>query len=226
MNLMRMVTVITPTTDRPEWLKRSIKCFLGQTWPEREMLILDDGWEPSKEIIPVNAGVRYWYSPCKMTVGEKLNWLCERAQGEIIVRFDDDDWSSPDRIALQVQDLDNQRAGLVGYDKLFYYDTRTREAFRYDYPAPKMYAPGLTQCFLKSFWKQSPYPPKNIGEDSAFSDAGRAQGRLWSCAAGEHFVARVHGKNSSCHAHYLRQRHCFSPVPIENLPVEFRAQEL
>lgn len=226
MNHIRLITVITPTADRPEWLKRAIGCFLAQTWPEREMLILDNGREGCKEIIPVSAGVHYWCSAGKMTLGEKLNWLCERAAGEIIVRFDDDDWSGPERIASQVQDLDSHKADLVGYHQLYYYDTRARKAFRYDYPAPKMYAPGLTQCFLKSFWRQNPYPSKDIGEDTAFSNAARAQGRLWSCAGGDLFVARVHGKNSSCHAHYLPLRHCFSAVPLENLPGQFRAQEL
>jgi hypothetical protein len=226
MNATQLITVVTPTADRPEWLKRAIICHRSQSHNPKEMLILDDGREPCKEIIPISAGIHYWFSSRKMTIGEKLNWLCERANGETIIRFDDDDWSSPYRIASQLIDLDEHCAGLVGYDTYYYYDTHAREAFQYCHPRPRRYAGGPTQCFRKSFWRDNPFPTKNIGEDTEFSNAARVQGKLWSCAGGDMLVARVHGKNVSCQAYWLRRRNCFSPASIYDLPAEFRAQEL
>src|SRR5262245_46930117 len=38
-----LVSIAIPTFNSAQWLSASIESALGQTWPEKEVLVLDDG---------------------------------------------------------------------------------------------------------------------------------------------------------------------------------------
>ncbi|RPH41921.1 MAG: glycosyltransferase, partial [Planctomycetota bacterium] len=83
-------SVLTPTYRRPECLPLLYRTFRAQTYPDKELLILDDGPEPV--IDPPWRGdpsVRYIHSPIRLTIGEKRNRLATAATGEVLVHFDD-----------------------------------------------------------------------------------------------------------------------------------------
>lgn len=77
-----------------------IGCYLAQTFNGAlELLILDDSPEPNEFLANVeyrNAGVRYVHQPGdRMSIGAKLNALMELARGDVLMRFDDDDYYAP-----------------------------------------------------------------------------------------------------------------------------------
>ncbi|MGP9784384.1 glycosyltransferase [Glutamicibacter sp. AOP12-B1-11] len=105
-----MVSVLVPSFRGGELLKTALISLLEQTWDDIEILVVDDcsGAEYEQYLVEAEA-----MSP-KIKVlrqPENLGAYCARnaalavAQGEFITVHDDDDWSHPDKIALQVKHL-------------------------------------------------------------------------------------------------------------------------
>ncbi|QPN60174.1 glycosyltransferase family 2 protein [Synechococcus sp. CBW1002] len=102
------VSVIVPTRNRPAHLTTVIRHFQAQTWPNKQMLILDDSATACAEAIALSqadARVTYLHRQSPQSLGEKLRQLCDLASGDIIARFDDDDYYAPDYLAFMVGDL-------------------------------------------------------------------------------------------------------------------------
>jgi glycosyltransferase involved in cell wall biosynthesis len=215
-----LISAIMPTHDRPQWLPMAIKCFLDQTWPEKELLILDDGFKPAEWLLPRSWEINYSYSFSQFNLGEKLNRLCASAKGDVIFRFDDDDWSHPGRISKQIGQLNASGADVTGYHTYPYFDVRTGKAFEYRHPKGGPYAAGGSLAFTKSWWKDHPFKKQNIGEDTFFSRDAESAGKLKSFEAGGMFVARIHGGNTAMNPGMLTGP-AFREIDWRNLPADF-----
>jgi hypothetical protein len=87
-----LVSCICPTYGRAERHVDTYASFRRQTYPHKELLVLDDSPEPSPFFTRlVDWRVRYWHVPTRMSIGQKRNILIGRASGEIIAHQDDDD---------------------------------------------------------------------------------------------------------------------------------------
>jgi glycosyltransferase involved in cell wall biosynthesis len=99
------VSVVTPTDNRTQFIRRSIACYKAQTYPleQIEWIILDDG-EESAEALFIEAefdgipNIRYYREYTKMTIGAKRNKLNSLARAPIIISWDDDDYYPKERI--------------------------------------------------------------------------------------------------------------------------------
>src|SRR5216117_1662432 len=95
-----LVSCIMPTRNRPRMVTTAIRRFLAQDYPRKELVIVDD--TPGAPSPPPEAGarddVRYFHEPPSRSLGEKRNHAIERARGDVIVHWDDDDWMSPSRL--------------------------------------------------------------------------------------------------------------------------------
>jgi glycosyltransferase involved in cell wall biosynthesis len=97
------VSIITPTYNRPYFLRQLMSCFLDQTYQPIEWLIFDDS--PVKDSFfssLKDTSIRYFWTDERITVGEKRNHLIERSEGEIIVHFDDDDYYAPSYVSERI----------------------------------------------------------------------------------------------------------------------------
>src|SRR5262245_9559729 len=107
----QLVSVITPTYNRESFLGSALECFLSQDYPNIEWLILDDSTHASKTLQEMSRpNISYEHIGKKMTIGEKRNLLVEKAKGEIIVQFDDDDFYAATYVSTMVAGLDNLEA--------------------------------------------------------------------------------------------------------------------
>lgn len=95
-----MVSAVMMTYNRPLFVQKGIELFTAQTWPNKELLIVDDGPEGGvPKYLPDN--VRH--IRCERAwLPEKRNIALENAHGEFIAGFDDDDYFSPNRLEKQV----------------------------------------------------------------------------------------------------------------------------
>ncbi len=109
-----LVSVITATRNRPLFLRKAIDLFMAQTWPKKEMVIMDDGPDgavPDLKGLPIRR-VRL-PSPTWITHKHRLAFpLC---RGEFVGYWDDDDYFGPRRLALQAQALMDGKADVVGF---------------------------------------------------------------------------------------------------------------
>ena len=101
----RWQAVSCPTAGRRIFVPHAIRRFLAQDYPDCELIVVDDGADPVDDLIPDNPAIRYFRLSGKNSVGAKRNIACGHARGEIILHWDDDDWSAPWRVSYQVEQL-------------------------------------------------------------------------------------------------------------------------
>ncbi|MDB5148551.1 MAG: glycosyltransferase, partial [Mucilaginibacter sp.] len=85
-----LVSCIMPTYNRREFIPHAIHYFLRQDYPNKELIIIDDGTDVIRDIVPDIENIRYYYLDSKITLGAKLNMACDYAQGNILINWDDD----------------------------------------------------------------------------------------------------------------------------------------
>lgn len=118
---MRLVTVLLPVYNGEKYLAQSLNGVLGQSYPELEILVLNDGSTDGSRAIASNYAARdprIKIIDFKENVGliRVLNEGIHASSGEYLARIDsDDEWIDPDKIKKQVDYLENNPdCALVG----------------------------------------------------------------------------------------------------------------
>lgn len=191
------VTCMMPTADRRSFVPLAIRCFLNQDYAPRELLIVDDGAHPVADLLPADERIRYVRLHTRLPIGSKRNYACDIARGDVIVHWDDDDWSAPWRVAFQVNALLSANADACGLSRLWFYDALVRRAWQYSYPQHgARWVAGGTLCYRRESWRRSPFPDVGTGEDSAFVWSLRPAGVL-PLEDNGFYVATVHATNTA-----------------------------
>lgn len=187
-----LVTCIMPTANRQEFISNAIDNFLKQDYQNKELVIIDDGIEPSVYNIEGIDTIRYFYSEPLGTIGVKRNIACEKAKGEFIVHWDDDDLYAPDWISRQVEALSISGVELTGLGKVIF--IAPNENFVYQDTSGEWIC-GATMAYKKSLWERYPFTNLQIGEDTDFIVNSGAKIYVLDYMAG--FNARIHENNVS-----------------------------
>ncbi|MEZ4771302.1 MAG: glycosyltransferase [Caldilineales bacterium] len=192
-----LVTCIMPTANRRQFVDQAIRYFLRQDYANRELVVIDDGDDPVADLAAGHPQIRYQHLSSRRSVGAKRNLACQQAQGEIIVHWDDDDWSAPRRLSYQVGALLAENADINGLSVINYYSPQLGHAWQYVYPPrADAWVAGNTLCYRRSYWRSNPFADIDVGEDSRFVRA-RASRRLAVLPDATFFVATIHGDNVS-----------------------------
>ncbi len=117
-----VVSVILPTYDRPEWLRRAVSSALAQTFGDIELIVVNDGGAPVDALLSE-------LDPHGRVQSIRLGQNRERsaarnaglaiARGRYVAYLDDDDWWEPDHLEPLVEKL--EQTGALG----IYSDART-----------------------------------------------------------------------------------------------------
>jgi glycosyltransferase involved in cell wall biosynthesis len=212
-----LVSCIMPTCNRQGLIPVALKSYLSQDWPDKELVVIDDGTEAVerlvKQLVP---DAVYVHLSEKQVIGTKRNLACEAAAGEVICHFDDDDWSAAARIRDQATRLLESGKQMTGYHSITYWDGA--RAYRYVSAVPQ-YAVGTSMCYRKSFWETHRFPAKSYAEDNALVYNARDEKQLIAVDAGQMMVVRSHASCTSS-PEILRQD-TWPEVPRASLPREF-----
>ncbi len=147
------VCAVMLANGRPEMVARAVKSFRAQTYERKRLLI----WDTTPIVhgighTDLDAGIYHCDVP---TQGESIGALRNKANGtvrdsqggDLIVHWDSDDWSHPNRIAEQVALLQSSGAECVGYSEMmFWFNARSCQCFMS--PGPPWYA---AQCLKPLF---------------------------------------------------------------------------
>lgn len=164
-----LVTCIMPTADRRSFVPQALACFLAQDYPNLELLVVDDGSDSVADMMPPDQRIRYVRLENRLSVGAKRNLACERAHGEFIIHWDDDDWYPPSRVGLQVRALVDQGVDACGSSTVYYYDRSRNVAFRYRYDGrERPWVAGNTLAYRRDVWCRRPFRDIQVGEDAFF----------------------------------------------------------
>jgi len=201
-----LVSCVMPTRDRRRFAGRAIAYFMRQDYPDRELVIADDGDDPVADLIPASPLIRYVRLARPLVLGDKRNLVNGLARGEILLHWDDDDWSAPDRIGRQVAVLRATGADLCGSGDQLYYRPDADRAWRYRYPRRDRWVSGSTLCYRRTRWERHPFRPVPSGEDNRFVWAGSPPVEV----PGPFHIGIIHAGNTSPKNTSGRQ---WSPVP-------------
>lgn len=164
-----LVTCIMPTHNRRSFIPRAIRCFLEQDYPNRELIVADDGSDAIGDLIPSDQRIRYFRVPSRLTVGAKRNYCCERASGTVIAHWDDDDWYPASRIRTQLAALLQRNADVCGSSTIYFHDVRRDETSLYRFGgAGGAWVAGTTMMYRREFWQRNRFTDQNVGEDTQF----------------------------------------------------------
>ncbi len=101
---MSIISVLIPVYNSRKTIRETIDSVLGQTFPEFELLLMDDGsTDDSAEIIQSYTDSRIRYIPCSHHFVETLNRGIDTAQGKYIALLDHDDLMLPHRLKVQYE---------------------------------------------------------------------------------------------------------------------------
>jgi hypothetical protein len=190
-----LISCIMPTADRRQFVPHAIRHFLAQDYPERELVIVDDGRDAVGDLIPDDARVRYIRLSSRHSIGEKRNIACRAARGGLIAHWDDDDWMATGRLSQQVTDLEREAAAIAGLTSVYYFEPASGRAWQYRYPqGGRRWVAGNSLMYRKAHWQKHPFADVNIGEDARFVWADRST-PIHVHADSRFFVAMIHPTN-------------------------------
>ncbi len=193
----QLVSCIMPTANRRTFVPRAIRTFLAQDYLESELVILDDGADAVADLIPQHPRIRYLRLPRQPSLGEKRNECVRASRGDLIMHWDDDDWSAPHRIRYQVEALRREDADLCGLRTMLFHEPATMQSWLYTYPERnRTWLAGGSLLYPRTLWQRHPFPNIQVGEDTRFVWA-QAQARVVVLPDFKFYVATIHASNTS-----------------------------
>jgi glycosyltransferase involved in cell wall biosynthesis len=147
-----LVSCILATRNRHLFLSQAIKYFLRQTYPNKELIIVDDSEASAAALVPDDGAITYIKLEAQMRLGSKLNLGIGAASGQIIQKLDDDDYYHPDFLQSTVQTLlrRDPEGAIVGLD-CFLVLIAVTGALTF---SGHGWCAGGTLCFCRGFWEQ------------------------------------------------------------------------
>jgi len=103
-----LVSCLCVTEGRAAFMPWLLWCFDRQTWPHRELLILDSSQRPFD--VSARDDIRVMALPPGTGIARKRNLALLAARGDLVTWFDDDDWQHPQKLAWLVDALKSGNA--------------------------------------------------------------------------------------------------------------------
>jgi glycosyltransferase involved in cell wall biosynthesis len=106
---MPLVSILIPAHNAQQWIQSTIESALAQTWPKKEVIIVDDGSTDQTVVLAkrfASKAVRVVTQP-NQGAAVARNTAFAMCQGDYIQWLDADDLLDPDKVEKQVQEIDN-----------------------------------------------------------------------------------------------------------------------
>lgn len=191
------------TADRRRLCRRAIGCYNRQTYPNRELVVVDDGRQdlsPVLEKVPDDELTYIQLASDKdYVLGRLRNVALEAATGQLRAQWDDDDWYHPRRIETQAQYLE------VGYDACCLHGTLMHvDAPEYaDHPYIGYLENGVPGTIMHRSAPGIQYPEVRREEDSAYLNKWMERRYALITSETHLFIRCFHGDNTWCKKHFL-----------------------
>lgn len=225
-----LISCVMPTRGRREFVSQSVLYFNRQDYPERELLILDDGGRDLSRELPDDPRIRYFRLRPGMSIGTKRNHGCQMARGSVIACWDDDDWYGPERLSVQMKPLLSGEAEMCALPVRVFFDL---EKWEFWTCSPELHrrlwigdvAAG-TLVYRRHVWERlAKYPDRSLAEDGVFLKKAIGRGaKLARVDRRRLFIYLRHGKNSwsfTCGQHGNSRE--WRRIPEPKLPAADRA---
>ncbi|MCP5151013.1 MAG: glycosyltransferase [Chromatiales bacterium] len=194
-----LVSCLMVTARRVELALRAVECFRRQTYPTRELVVVDDDPDPTLGTALArlrDPSIRHLrLAPGEASLGALRNHAVQQARGALIAQWDDDDLSDPARLEIQVSALLAARADacLLSRERLWW-------------PARHCIAISGPRAWEGSMLARrdalAPYPDRDRGEDTPVVARLARHHRLAVLDAPWLYTYVFHGRNTFDTAHF------------------------
>ncbi|WP_326601725.1 glycosyltransferase [Streptomyces sp. NBC_01800] len=193
------VSCLMVTKDRSATARRAIRCFLAQTYPNLELVVVEDGTDDALAQHIRDLGdprIRHHRLPPEgRTLGELRNEAVDRATGPYVCQWDDDDLYDPERVETQMAAI-----LALGAEACFL----ARE--RLWWPARRKLAVSCARVWEGSMVcakdRLPRYPAQRRGEDTPVAEGVVRTCRVVSIDAPELYTYVCHGNNTFNESHF------------------------
>src|SRR6266496_2716625 len=103
--MTQLVSILIPAYNAEPWIAETLRSAVGQTWPNKEIIVVDDG--STDQTLSI---VRRFASKTVSVVTQENQGVCaarnkafQLCQGDYIQWLDADDLLAPDKIAKQME---------------------------------------------------------------------------------------------------------------------------
>jgi glycosyltransferase involved in cell wall biosynthesis len=191
------VSCICVTRKKPERLRIAINCFLAQTYVNKELLIM---YEDDDVHTAAFLHAQQYEAPVKsivvpvgsMSLGSLRNYAIDKAAGEYVIQWDDDDWYHSKRLEHQfAYMMEEGKSGCI-----------LKQWIIFDAVSEKAYLSNLRRwegslLCRKDLFRRYQYDDKKAGEDTALVEALFKDGLLAMMEDMPHLYIYVfHGANT------------------------------
>lgn len=180
------VSCLMLTYNRPRFAAMAVQCWQAQTYPDRELVIVDDGQVPYTP--PDDPRIRYFRVNHKLLVGVKWNLAAQAASGSLLAFWADDDWHHPERLETQVAALRAFKAEACALHGAAYIDFATGKRWRCTETLDGTY------LFTRHYYDLAPFPRADAAEAAVFVHT-RSKPAAHVILAGDLYLGVVHGHN-------------------------------
>jgi glycosyltransferase involved in cell wall biosynthesis len=227
-----LVSVITPTFNRPHILPTIHKCVAGQDMADFEWLVLDDSPVPSEFMMKLDdPRIFYDHLPERRSVGMKRNLLISRARGEIIAQFDDDDFYGKGYLSGMMSVMRNGDADFVKlfgffmysqlHDLFAFWDLRQNEGPHYEVGNAPLRLTRLDQAAFRNNYLGYGFSyvfKKRVWDSVNFIDQDWNEDAVFAIKAAEKFnIVGTYDLNCAC-LHILHRANTSVCLPQYILP--------
>lgn len=205
------ITCVTVTKGRVELLKKAIRCYMLQSYMNKNMVIVSQGSAEDNAAIAAHlrslgrSDITLYCVASDWCLGTLRNTSVEIATGEIICQWDDDDLYHPDRLMLQYNVLrrDSRHVASLYSDFLKYYRT-SGDLYWCDWSGEPIYSHRYlcgSIMFHKRLFGMFPifYPQRgsqcHVEEDLNVLEKLQTKGDLAPVFSGWHYTYVYHGQN-------------------------------
>lgn len=192
------VSCLCVTRSRPIKLKRAINCFLSQSYPNKELIVVSEDDDDdtlsvmSRYAHPDIQHIIVAANP-KQMLGDLRNVAIQMATGRYFCQWDDDDWYHCERLVKQVSCvIENYQAGSILTNWLIYDEQNSHAYFS-----------------IVRWWEGSilfdkrvlaseglKYPSLAREEDSVFVQKLINKSRVYPLVSAPIYIYTVHGQNT------------------------------
>lgn len=127
-----LVSIIIPVFNSGAYLAETISSALAQTWPEKEIIVVDDG--STDESLNIarsfkDSSIRIFEQENRGASAARNNGLL-KARGEYIQFLDADDLLGPDKIELQMRLLRGKNSAIANCAAIYFFDGDDRNSIQ------------------------------------------------------------------------------------------------
>lgn len=202
----KKVSCLMVTANRKMLAKRAVQCFINQSYPNKELVIIDDGDQDYTDILSdIPAGelkyVRLKKEP-DFVLGKLRNRSLNEANGDYLVQWDDDDWYHPQRIETQAAVLDKGYDACCISSAIMHLDT---EEFT-DHPYIGILPDGIPGSIMHRRSDTIRYPETRRAEDTVYLNDWIEKKYFKLDDSYNHlFLRAYHGRNTWEQNHFKRR---------------------